>query len=370
MKLIAQVKLQANPEQMALLQETLRQANAACNFLAGIAWENKVFGQFALHKLAYRQTRDEFPALTAQVIVRCIARVAAAYKLSRKRTCSFQPLSAIAYDDRILRWYVDKGAVSIWAVGGRLHLPFVCGERQKQMLQTRQGESDLVFRDGVFYLYAVCNVEETPVNDPVDFLGVDLGLVNLTVDSDGEVYSGTAVEENRRKFAHRRRNLQRNGTKAAKRKLKKLSGKQARFQQNTNHCISKHVVHKAQDTKRGIALEDLTGIRTRTTFRRRQRARHANWAFYQLRQFIEYKAKRDGVTVILVDPRNTSRECPACGHIDKANRRTQDRFSCIVCGYSAPADYNAAGNIRSRARAVVNRPMVSAASPLGTSPRL
>ena len=169
-------------------------------------------------------------------------------------------------------------------------------------------------------------------------------------------YSGQAVEDNRRKFFHRRRNLQRNGSKSAKRKLKSISGKQARFQRNTNHIISKKVVQKAQDTNRSIALEDLSGIRDRVTVRRQQRARHSNWSFYDLRNKIEYKAARAGVPVVLVDPRDTSKMCSVCGHIDSANRPIQSRFKCVWCGFVDHADHNAAVNIS--ARAAVMRPMV------------
>jgi IS605 OrfB family transposase len=357
MKLVAQVKLLASPEQAALLEETLHQANAACNFLAAIAWEERAFGRYALQKLAYSLTRAAFPTLAAQVVIRCIARVADAYRANRQHSCQFSPRGAIAYDARILRWYPSQATVSLWACGGRLRLPFVCGERQQALLQTQQGESDLVYRDGVFYLYATCDVEEPPAGEFAGVLGLDLGIVSLAVDSDGEVYSGAGVEQNRRRHAHRRRNLQKKGTKAAKRKLRRLAGKQARFQRDTNHRIAKRVVRKAQGTSRAIAVEDLTGMRARTTVSRRQRARHANWSFYQLRQFIEYKAQQVGVRVIPVDPRHTSQTCPVCGHVARANRRAQALFSCLACGYSAPADYNAAQNIR--ARATVNRPMVS-----------
>jgi len=360
MKLVAQVKLRTNPEQAALLEQTLQQANAACNFLAEVAWEQQVFGRYPLQKVAYYRTRAAFPALAAQVIIRCIARVADAYQGNRQHPCHFAPRGAIAYDARLLHWYPAQGAVSLWACGGRLHLAFVCGAPQRALLQSQAGESDLVYRDGVFYLYATCEVAAPPASAWSDVLGLDLGLVALAVDSDGVVYSGAAVEENRRIHAHRRRNLQRKGTKAAKRKLRRLAGKQARYQRDTNHRIAKAVVRKAQGTQRALAIEELTGLRARTTVRRRQRARQANWSYGQLRQFLTYKARRAGVAVLAVDPRHTSQTCPACGHVAKANRRNQALFSCIVCGYSAPADHTAARNIR--ARALVNGPLVS--SPL------
>ncbi|MER3403220.1 MAG: transposase, partial [Armatimonadota bacterium] len=75
---------------------------------------------------------------------------------------------------------------------------------------------------------------------------------------------------------------------------------------------------------------------------------------HQLRSFIEYKARLAGVPVVIVGPRNTSRTCPACGHVAKANRPTQAQFRCVECGFAGPADTIAARNIASRA--VVMRP--------------
>jgi IS605 OrfB family transposase len=357
MKLTAKVKILHDPNQAAALKATMILANRACNYISDLAWEHKVFRQFPLHKLTYYPVREQLE-LTAQVVVRCISKVADAYKLDRNAKRTFKPLGAITYDSRILSYHMETSEVSIWTLAGRLKIPFVCGERQRELLQGQRGESDLVYIDGQVYLFATCDVEEPIPADLDDVLGVDLGIVNLASDSDGEIFNGKMIEQNRRIFSHRRRNLQRKQTKSAKRKLKKISGKQARFQKHTNHIISKRIVQKAQDTGRAIALEELGGIRERVTVRgRKQRARHANWSFYQLRQYIDYKAALAGVPVIFVDPRNTSRTCPVCGCVDKRNRISQSAFSCVSCGHSANADTNAAVNIA--ARAVVNRPMVS-----------
>jgi IS605 OrfB family transposase len=367
MKLVAKVKLLHDPNQAAILRETMITANRVCNYISDQAWEHKTFRQFPLHKLTYHDVRKKFP-LTAQVVVRCISKVADAYKRDTRTRRVFRLLGAITYDNRILSYHLETSEVSIWTVAGRLRIPFACGERQRELLKGQRGESDLVCINDQFYLFATCDVEEPEPANVEDVLGVDLGIVNLASDSDGENFSGDMVERNRRKYEHRRRNLQRKGTKSAKRKLKKLSGRQARFQTYVNHVISKRLVQKAQGTGRAIALEDLKGIRDRVTVRRKQRSKHSNWSFFQLRNFIEYKAKRAGVPVILVDPKNTSRTCPVCGCIDKNNRKTQAFFSCVSCGYSAPADTVAARNIR--ARAVVNLPMVSNLTGSGTSCRL
>ena len=367
MKLTAQVKLLPMPEQAQALRDTLEAANAACNYISTQAWDNRTFRQFPLHKLTYYTVREMFQ-LTAQMAVRCISKVADTYKLDRKTKRTFKPYGAIAFDSRILTWHIEKKSVSIWTVAGRTNIPFTCGKRQMELLNSQRGESDLCLVKDKFYLLTACDVD-TP--EPVDVdrvLGVDLGIVQLAADSDGENFSGSDVDRNRRIFEHRRRNLQKKQTKSAKRKLKKLSDKQSRFQKYTNHVISKQLVEKAKDTRRAIALEDLTGIRERTVVRRKQRSKHSNWSFHQLRQYISYKAELAGVPVILVDPRNTSRSCPKCGCIDKANRISQSLFLCVQCGYSAPADTNAAVNIA--ARAAVNLPNGLNPHGLGTMPRL
>jgi putative transposase len=356
MKLIAQVKLLPAPEQADALRHTLEQANVACRFVSDTAWETKTFRQYDLHHKCYKGVREQF-GLSAQVAERAIAKVAHAYKLDRKTKRTFKTTGSIAYDDRILSWRLHDQTVSIWTMNGRLRIPFVCGERQKELLQTRQGESDLGLYKGMFFLSATCDVDEPKPVDVEGVLGVDLGVTNIAVDSDGQVHSASHINNVRRRQRRLRANLQARGTRSAKRKLKRLSGKERRFAKDTNHCISKKLVAKAKDTNRAIALEDLGGIRERVTVRRSQRATLHSWAFFQLRSFVTYKAKRVGVPVFLVDSRNTSRTCPACGHVDKANRPSQSKFSCVVCGFAGLADHIAAVNIGRRA--AVNSPIVA-----------
>ena len=81
--------------------------------------------------------------------------------------------------------------------------------------------------------------------------------------------------------------------------------------------------------------------------------------FHQLRGFIAYKAQDAGIPVVLVDPRHTSRTCSACGHCEKANRKSQAEFECRRCGFSANADWNAALNIRAQANRKLASELVS-----------
>ena len=175
---------------------------------------------------------------------------------------------------------------------------------------------------------------------------MDLGINNIAADSAGESYAGGHLRGLRHRYGRVRSRLQSKGTKSAKRLAKKRRRRENRMARDTNHRISKRIVEKAKRTKSGIALEDLQGIRGRVRARRSQRSTLHSWSFGQLRSFIEYKARLAGVQVVFVDPRNTSRTCPKCGHCDKRSRPNRDTFCCTACGFAGPADSIAAENIR------------------------
>jgi putative transposase len=142
--------------------------------------------------------------------------------------------------------------------------------------------------------------------------------------------------------------LQAKKTSSARRLLKKRRRKEARFAADINHQISKRIVAEAQRTGRGIAVEQLGGIRARVRLRKPQRAAVHSWAFAQLGGFLGYKAKAAGVAFVEVDPAYTSQTCSACGWVDKHNRRSQSEFECGRCGFVGHADHNAAINIAAR----------------------
>ena len=355
-KLIAKLKLVTTPEQAKSLRCTLEMANACCNWLSAMAWESKTFGQYALHKTSYHAARKQFPDLNSSAVVRCIAKVADAYKLDKKARRTFFKYGAVAFDHNTLR-FIAGDRVSLWSLMGRLKLAFVCGDRQKELLKSQQGQSDLIYHRKQFYLGAPCEIQQPPPDVVDDFLGVDLGVANIASTSDGKQYSGAMVKSVRHRHRRLRTKLQKMHTRSAKRRLKKLSGKEARFSKDTNHVISKQIVAQAKCTHRGIAVEELTGIRGRIKAGRKQRAVLHSWAFAQLGVFLAYKAVLAGVLLVSVDPRNTSRTCAECGHIDKRNRPNQSTFLCLACGHAGNADLNAARVIAGRA--TINRPNVS-----------
>jgi len=345
MKLTIQLQLLPTSEQATILLDTMARVNQAATFAAQQGFDNGVFSQPSIHKLAYRAIRDQF-GLSAQLAVRAIGKAVETFQRDKTICPMFRPDGAITYDERNMGFKgVDK--VSLSTLAGRQIIGMVYGEYQRERFDRIKGQCDLVYRDNKFFLIANVDLPEAPPLEIKAFLGVDLGLINLATTSQGEMFSGETVNRTRRRCATARKQYQRKGTRNAKRRLKKIGKRQSRFQTWRNHNIAKQIVQTAKALGFGIAMEDLTDIRERIedTVGRRTRRRFGNWSFRQLRDFVSYKARLAGVPVCLVDPRNTSRICSKCGYCDKANRKTQDRFLCLHCGFSLNADLNAAVNI-------------------------
>jgi IS605 OrfB family transposase len=315
-KLTLQLQVLPDAEQRQKLLATMERVNQAANFAAQVGFADQVFSQPAIHSRCYQAIRERF-GLSAQMAVRAIGKAVEAFARDNRICPTFKPHGAITYDERIMS-FKGMDRVSLWALPkGRLILPIIYGQYQKQRFDRIKGQADLVFRDDKFYLYCTVDLPQAAPVEPTDFLGVDLGIANIATTSDGQFVSGSHMKNVRHRHARLRRKLQKKQTRAAKRRLKKLSGKEQRFATHTNHCISKQIVADAKRTGRGIALEDLKGIRERVKAGRRQRAVLHSWAFSQLRTFVTYKAALAGVAIVTVDPRNTSRTCHVCGHCNK-----------------------------------------------------
>ena len=353
MKLTVKVKLLPTPEEKQSLLKTMERFNEACNYISNVAFENKLFGQVALHRLIYREVRERF-GLSSQFTIRAIGKVSQSYRAHKKTPHTFKPHSAVVYDERLLS-FRDLSLASLLTLDGRCRIPLVFGKYAKLEQRRILGQADLIYCKGSFFLCLVIDLPNAAPIEATGYLGVDVGIVNLATDSMGQEFSGEEVDAVRIRSTRLKKRLQARGTKSAKRHLKKLSGRERRFKRHTNHTISKQIVEKAKGTLQAIAIEDLKGLRV--TVRKAERERFGKWSFDELRRFVEYKAEIDGILVVAVDPRHTSRTCSRCGHCEKANRKSQSEFICRQCGYSTNADFNAAVNIA--ARAAVNRPIVS-----------
>lgn len=368
MKLVVAVRLFPAASQEAALRDTLALCNRAANMVSARAFETRVTEKQSLQRLVYGDLKEM--GLSAQPAIHVARKVAGAYVTlkagiragnlgesgSKRRVKAeskpirFRPDAAQPFDDRCLSWQPGRRTVSIWTTAGRMAgIPFRCSDAQyEQLREYRCGESDLLHRDGKWYLYATCDIPEPDLAEPDGFTGVDLGIANIATTDDGTRHSGKHLNRHRHRARHLRRKLQAKGTRSAKRLLRKRSRKEARFAADTNHVIAKRIVTEAERTGRGIALEDLGGIRGRVRLRKPQRVTLHSWAFAQLGQYIAYKAARAGVPLVYVDPAYTSQMCSSCGHVSKKNRPSQATFCCTSCGFAEHADVNAARNIAAR----------------------
>lgn len=67
--------------------------------------------------------------------------------------------------------------------------------------------------------------------------------------------------------------------------------------------------------------------------------------WFEFRRQLDYKLAWSGGCLIVVPPQNTSRTCPACGHVSAENRTSQAKFACVECGFEENADLVGAINI-------------------------
>ena len=225
-KLTAKVHLQPTQEQAESLLQTMQEANAACDTISAWAWNNKVFGQYKIHHGTYHDIKAS-TRLSAQAVVRCVSKIADAYKLDKKKQRTFRKYGSIGYDARILSWRFDRRIVSVWTVEGRQKISYVTGEHHAKLLQYQQGESDLCYIKGKFYLHTTCEVPDTEEQLSKDVLGLDLGITNIATDSQGTNYEGKSLNVLRKQRQKVRSSLQRKGTKSAKKVLKRISGRES-----------------------------------------------------------------------------------------------------------------------------------------------
>jgi putative transposase len=371
-------KLKVSQSQAAKLDATLDA------FVQALNWVNqntpeKVTNAVKLQSLCYREIRARF-GLSSNLAQQVCRRLAGARKVTRQKNRPVKALSLrdanankggfATYDARIFSFREKDWTVSLTTVEGRERFELAIGRYQRERLAGSNPKSATLVKrkDGSYSIQICVETEPSPPQRTGRVLGVDLGRTDIAHTSEGDNWNGQQLNRVRDHYSRLRAALQRKaskGTRSSRRRcrelLQRLSGKERRFQAWVNHRISKAIVSRAKATNSAIALEDLTGIRERVNQQPRSKAerRRANsWAFYQLRQFLEYKALRAGVTLILVPPAYTSQTCHRCLHVhpDPAQSyRSGKQFKCGHCGWEGDADWNGA-NMIAKLGAVVNQP--------------
>lgn len=376
------LRIYVTPEQEMLFRQMTEQYRQACNFVSQYIFDNQFNMAYqSLNKKLYSDLRKLF-GLKSQLAQSSIKTAIFRYKTIKQQL--FQ--NPYRYKDengnwqritKTLEWlwkpvlfrrpqadlvrnrdysFVDDGQVlSINTLGKRTKCTFE-GEHFSEYLDGSYdlGTAKLVELKGLWYLHIpVTKIVEDFQNEHVrHVVGIDRGLRFLTVSYDEqgktEFVSGRKIATKRHKFQEVRKQLQSKGTKAAKRRLKAISGRENRWMSDMNHQISKTLVQKyGKDTL--FVLEDLTGV----SFEENNLSQNAkrnydlrSWAFYQLEQFLTYKAHENRSEVLKVSARYTSQRCPKCGTIHKGSRDHHKHLYSCQCGYKSNDDRIGAMNIQ------------------------
>jgi IS605 OrfB family transposase len=371
------VKLTPSTAQAALLAETSRLFTAAFNVVCQVGWEQRITNGVELHHATYYPTQAAYPALVSDLLVQARVKateaVKSAFTLQKAGRKVGMPQSDACpprYNLHTYRVDWESQTVRMSTTGGRQTIRFDVPDYGAHYAGYPVDTADLINRNGVWWLHVVVSVPAPDVEPTDEIVGVDLGIAQPAVTSTNRFLGKPAWKAIEGRLFYLKRQLQRKGSKSAKRHLRKVKGRQARFRRDCDHVLSTQIVQSASPGAT-IVLENLTDIRKRSKIRKQTKTsrRVHSWSFAQIKGFVVYKAEGRGCTVAGVDPRHTSQTCSCCGHQARNNRRSRGRFVCRVCGFELHADLNAARNIAAKYHAdggrspvgglPVNQPIVS-----------
>ena len=367
----AKIRICPDPDDSALLLDTMRAYTDACSFVSDVASSQTVVpDRYRLHDAVYRQVRYRFslPSQMAQSVIRTVTASYRTLRTSRKEhperfrkkrdiVPKFRSpqLDLVRGRDYSLLWNREhtERVFSINTLKGRIKAAFFAEAMDWAFAEgARMGTAKLVYKHGKFYLHIPVTVEipDPPeLSDITSVVGIDRGIRFLAVSYDGNktsFASGAAVKQKRAHYRKLRQSLQKKQTSSARRRLRTIGQRENRWMNDVNHCLSKTLVC---DNPAGtlFVLEDLTGIRSATErVRVRDRYVSVSWSYSDLEKKLTYKAEMNGSRVIKLDPRYTSQTCPVCGHREKSNRNHENHtFRCRQCGYTTNDDRIGAMNL-------------------------
>lgn len=300
-----------------------------------VAWRKKIKNNIQLHTFVYKRIRKHLPS---QLAISCIKQAAGIVKKSKTKPIiksssprfNFPRNASLKGNTLVLRLLKTREEFKL-SIPTFYKKYFSWDVKESQLRIDKKGRC--------FFLFTFSKeVNARDNGSQTSVLGIDLGVNNLAVCSDGRFFNSSKVKQTKRKFKYLRSKLQAKGTLSAKRLLRKISKRETRFMAWINHNVSKQIVSNFNGNK--IVMENLKGIR-KSGKGKRMNTMLSNWSFYQLQFFIQYKAEREGIVVDRVKPNYTSQICHKCGELGS---RCGSSFSCH-CGLSYDADLNASKNL-------------------------
>ena len=374
MQRTVKLKLQPTPEQAQVLADTAQQFTRAFNDVCAYGWTHTEKNGVRLHHATYYTEKARCPGLVADLVIQARVKATEALQSAFARqkaglqvSCPHSHACPPRYNVHTYTLSWDAQTVRLSTVAGRMTVPFTvpdyaatyagsaCGYGRPDAASGRQ-------------VVAACRGHagnSRRLRRQTKSLGLTWAWHILRSPRPTQFLGKKAWKATEGRYFRLKRRLQPCGTKSAKRHLRRLRHKQARFRRDCDHVLSKQLCRRRAPGGT-LVLENLTNIRQRMRAKRKTatKRRMHSWSFAQLTSFLTYKAEERGLTVARVDPRHTSQTCAACGHQARNNRRSQSRFVCRACGFELHADLNAARNIAAKYRA--SRGTSSTGAPLST----
>ena len=325
---------------------TMEMCSSVFNIHSEWGFRNRTYNKNKAHHALYDDIRKRFPKLPSAMVQACRDNA-----MESLRACKLasqpmkRPLSGIRLDRRTFS--IRGSLLTVASVSGRQKTRISFPEFSKGITNIWKLKGAILIysrRQKRFRINLCYEMASPPPIQTGKVVGIDRGLHHIAVTSAGDFFSSGKIRASQRRFLHVRKMLQAKGTKSAKRRLRRMAGRERRFSRDVNHVVSRRLAEKE-----GVSifvLETLDGIR------QKKRGKHLNkrissWPFRQFEMFLQYKAEVLGKSVAHVDARYTSQRCSRCGCVN-ADNRDKSRFLCVRCGMRMHADLNAAVNIRDR----------------------
>jgi len=201
---------------------------------------------------------------------------------------------------------------------------------------------------------------EQPMHPSASIIGVDVGIARFATLSNGTVFAPiNSFKKHQTRLARYQRAMSRkvkfsSNWKKAKAKVTKLHQKIGNLRRDYLHkstttisqnhavvCIEDLQVSNMSKSAAGRVEAPGRGVKAKSGLNKSI----LDQGWFEFRRQLEYKQAWRGGLVVVVNPRNTSRSCPCCGHVSKDNRQSQAQFLCVECGYEEHADVVGAINV-------------------------
>ncbi|MES3162258.1 MAG: transposase [Halorubrum sp.] len=240
---------------------------------------------------------------------------------------------------------IDRGD-SIWVP---VHVP----EKDTHLLADEYiCDSELVHRDGEWYVHLVCERSVAVADQYDDVLAVDMGAKWIAVStflSDRDTaFHGAELRRVREHYKQLRKSIGKAKVRQGVQVIERLGDKESRTVEHELHQVANELVARARERDAVIVFGDLTGLRFDNDEGRYVNDKTHKMPYAKLATMLTYKAHLDGRECIPEEEYQTSVTCWRCGS-QNTSREVQGRIECHGCGLEDNGDKNGASNIGQRA---------------------